>query len=116
MSSQYIYVMHRLSKEYPPDKTVLKDVNLQFFPGAKIGVLGYNGAGKSTTMKMLTAQVIADARARGHVEVEARDGGDLAEALDDAAHGDGELGHGREASHVNPTAPEYETHRGQHPA
>src|ERR687894_1284707 len=53
MSSQYIFTMHRLSKEYPPDKQVLKDVNLQFLPGAKIGVLGYNGAGKSTVLKIM---------------------------------------------------------------
>jgi sulfate-transporting ATPase len=53
MSSQYIFTMHRLSKEYPPDKQVLKDVNLQFMPGAKIGVLGYNGAGKSTVLKIM---------------------------------------------------------------
>jgi sulfate-transporting ATPase len=53
MSSQYIFTMHRLSKEFPPDKRVLKDVNLQFMPGAKIGVLGYNGAGKSTVLKIM---------------------------------------------------------------
>src|SRR5918998_148756 len=53
MSSQYIYTMQRLSKEYPPDKQVLKDVSLQFLPGAKIGVLGYNGAGKSTVLKIM---------------------------------------------------------------
>ncbi len=53
MSAQYIFTMHRLSKEYPPDKQVLKDVNLQFMPGAKIGVLGYNGAGKSTVLKIM---------------------------------------------------------------
>ncbi|MEA2221751.1 MAG: energy-dependent translational throttle protein EttA, partial [Solirubrobacteraceae bacterium] len=53
MSSQYIYTMHRLSKEFPPDKQVLKDVNLQFLPGAKIGVLGYNGSGKSTVLKIM---------------------------------------------------------------
>jgi ATP-binding cassette ChvD family protein len=45
--------MHRLSKDYPPDKTVLKDVTLAFMPGAKIGVLGYNGAGKSTVLKIM---------------------------------------------------------------
>jgi ATP-binding cassette ChvD family protein len=45
--------MHRLSKEFPPDKQVLKDVNLQFLPGAKIGVLGYNGSGKSTVLKIM---------------------------------------------------------------
>src|ERR671917_180579 len=53
MSSQYIYTMQRLSKEYPPDKQVLKDVSLQFLPGAKIGVLGYNGSGKSTVLKIM---------------------------------------------------------------
>ena len=53
MSSQYIYTMQRLSKEYQPDKQVLKDVSLQFLPGAKIGVLGYNGAGKSTVLKIM---------------------------------------------------------------
>jgi sulfate-transporting ATPase len=53
MSAQYIYTMHRLSKEFPPDKQVLKDVSLQFLPGAKIGVLGYNGSGKSTVLKIM---------------------------------------------------------------
>jgi ATP-binding cassette ChvD family protein len=45
--------MHRLSKSYPPDKTVLKDITLAFLPGAKIGVLGYNGAGKSTVLRIM---------------------------------------------------------------
>jgi len=53
MSSQYIFQMYRLSKLYPPDKTVLSDVTLAFYPGAKIGVLGYNGAGKSTVLKIM---------------------------------------------------------------
>jgi len=53
MSAQYVYTMRRLSKDYPPDKTVLKDISLQFLPGAKIGVLGYNGAGKSTVLKIM---------------------------------------------------------------
>src|SRR3954447_8366350 len=53
MSTQYVYTMHRLSKEFPPDKQVLKDVTLAFLPGAKIGVLGYNGAGKSTVLKIM---------------------------------------------------------------
>jgi ATP-binding cassette ChvD family protein len=45
--------MHRLSKAYPPDKQVLKDITLAFLPGAKIGVLGYNGAGKSTVLRIM---------------------------------------------------------------
>src|SRR3712207_468318 len=53
MSSQYIFTMHRLSRRYPPDKTVLQDVSLSFYPGAKIGVLGYNGAGKSTVLRLM---------------------------------------------------------------
>ncbi|MGH2841736.1 MAG: energy-dependent translational throttle protein EttA, partial [Solirubrobacteraceae bacterium] len=53
MPSQYVYTMHRLSKDYPPDKQVLKDITLAFLPGAKIGVLGYNGAGKSTVLRIM---------------------------------------------------------------
>jgi energy-dependent translational throttle protein EttA len=53
MSSQYIFTMHRLSKVHPPDKTVLDDVTLAFYPGAKIGVLGYNGAGKSSLLRIM---------------------------------------------------------------
>ena len=56
MSSQYIFTMHRLTRRFPPDKTVLQDVNLSFFPGAKIGVLGYNGAGKSTVLRIMAGQ------------------------------------------------------------
>ena len=53
MSSQYIFTMHRLSKVHPPDKTVLENITLAFFPGAKIGVLGYNGAGKSSLLRIM---------------------------------------------------------------
>src|SRR4051795_2962925 len=53
MSSQYIFTMNKLSRGYPPDKTVLQDVSLSFYPGAKIGVLGYNGAGKSTVLRIM---------------------------------------------------------------
>jgi ATP-binding cassette ChvD family protein len=48
--------MHKLSKAYPPDKQVLKDLTLAFLPGAKIGVLGYNGAGKSTVLRIMAGQ------------------------------------------------------------
>jgi ATP-binding cassette ChvD family protein len=50
---QYIYTMKGLGKVYPPDHTVLKDIWLSFLPGAKIGVLGYNGAGKSTVLRIM---------------------------------------------------------------
>ena len=53
MSAQYIYTMHKLSKFIPPDREILKEVSLSFFPGAKIGVLGANGAGKSTVLRIM---------------------------------------------------------------
>src|SRR5947199_7935429 len=53
MSSQYIFAMHRLSKLHPPEKTVLDNITLAFYPGAKIGVLGYNGSGKSTLLRIM---------------------------------------------------------------
>src|SRR5881392_2163700 len=53
MSSQFIFTMHRLSKVHPPDKTVLDNITLAFYPGAKIGVLGYNGSGKSTLLRIM---------------------------------------------------------------
>jgi energy-dependent translational throttle protein EttA len=56
MAHQYIFTMHRLTKAYPPDKTVVKDLTLAFLPGAKIGVLGYNGAGKSTVLRIMAGQ------------------------------------------------------------
>lgn len=52
-SYQYIYVMKNLSKTYQGGKQVIKDLTLQFLPGAKIGVLGPNGAGKSTLLKIM---------------------------------------------------------------
>jgi sulfate-transporting ATPase len=53
MSAQYIYTMHKVTRFYPPDREVLKDVSLSFYPGAKIGVLGANGAGKSSLLKVM---------------------------------------------------------------
>ena len=53
MAAQYIFTMKGLGKVYPPDQTVLKDIWLSFLPGAKIGVLGLNGAGKSTVLKIM---------------------------------------------------------------
>lgn len=52
-SYQYIYHMDRVSKTYPGGKTVLKDIRLNFLPGAKIGVLGLNGSGKSSLMRIM---------------------------------------------------------------
>src|SRR3954469_17218533 len=56
MSAQYVYTMHRLTKAFPPDKTVLNEITLAFLPGAKIGVLGYNGAGKSTILRIMAGR------------------------------------------------------------
>ena len=51
--AQYVYTMHRVSKVVPPNRTLIKDISLSFFPGAKIGVLGLNGAGKSTVLRIM---------------------------------------------------------------
>jgi energy-dependent translational throttle protein EttA len=56
VAHQYVFQMHRLSRTFPPDKEVLKNVSLSFLPGAKIGVLGYNGAGKSTILRIMAGQ------------------------------------------------------------
>ncbi len=53
---QYIYTMKGLGKVHPPDTVVLKDIWLSFLPGAKIGVLGLNGAGKSSVLKIMAGE------------------------------------------------------------
>jgi len=53
---QYIYTMKGLGKVHPPDARVLNDIWLSFFPGAKIGVLGLNGAGKSSLLKIMAGE------------------------------------------------------------
>ena len=53
MASEYLFTMHKCSRFYPPDRDILKDISLSFFPGAKIGVLGANGAGKSSLLKIM---------------------------------------------------------------
>ncbi|PZQ71560.1 MAG: energy-dependent translational throttle protein EttA [Variovorax paradoxus] len=51
--AQYVYTMNRVSKTVPPKRQILKDISLSFFPGAKIGVLGLNGSGKSSLLKIM---------------------------------------------------------------
>ncbi|MBF6619310.1 MAG: ATP-binding cassette domain-containing protein, partial [Patulibacter sp.] len=56
MSSQYVFTMYQLTKVHPPEKTVFKDLSLSFLPGAKIGVLGINGSGKSSLLRIMSGQ------------------------------------------------------------
>ncbi|MEL7310455.1 MAG: energy-dependent translational throttle protein EttA [Pseudomonadota bacterium] len=51
--AQYIYTMNRVSKVVPPKRQILRDISLSFFPGAKIGVLGLNGSGKSSLLRIM---------------------------------------------------------------
>ena len=56
MAAQYIYTMRDLKRFYPPDREVLKGITLSFYPGAKIGVIGGNGSGKSSLLKIMAGQ------------------------------------------------------------
>ena len=51
--AQYVYTMNRVTKVVPPRREILKDISLSFFPGAKIGVLGLNGAGKTSLLRIM---------------------------------------------------------------
>ena len=51
--SKYVYTMRRVSKTVPPQRAILRNISLNFFPGAKIGVLGLNGSGKSTLLRIM---------------------------------------------------------------
>jgi len=51
--AQYIYTMNRVAKVVPPKRFIIKDISLSFYPGAKIGVLGLNGSGKSTVLRIM---------------------------------------------------------------
>ncbi len=51
--AEFIFQMQNLNRFYPPDKEVLRNINLSFFPGAKIGVIGHNGSGKSSLLKIM---------------------------------------------------------------
>ncbi|MEI7858902.1 MAG: energy-dependent translational throttle protein EttA [Acidimicrobiales bacterium] len=56
MAAQYIFTMRDLRRFYPPDREVLKGIHLSFYPGAKIGVIGGNGSGKSSLLKIMAGQ------------------------------------------------------------
>ncbi|CAB4362581.1 unannotated protein [freshwater metagenome] len=53
MAHEFIYTCYKLARFYPPDRTVLENISLSFYPGAKIGVLGSNGAGKSSLLRIM---------------------------------------------------------------
>ncbi len=53
MPAEFIYTTSKLSRHYPPDRTVLEDISISFYPGAKIGVIGANGAGKSSLLRIM---------------------------------------------------------------
>ena len=70
--AQYIYTMNGVGKVVPPKKEILKDISLNFFPGAKIGVLGYNGAGKSTLLRIMAGvdtDYIGEARPASDIRI-----------------------------------------------
>src|SRR6267154_988175 len=54
--SQYVYTLRRVGKTVPPKRQILKNISLNFFPGAKIGVLGLNGSGKSTLLRIMAGE------------------------------------------------------------
>ncbi len=70
--AQYVFTMNGVGKVVPPNRQILKDIYLNFFPGAKIGVLGYNGGGKSTLLKIMAGidtNIIGEARPRADVRI-----------------------------------------------
>ena len=70
--AQYIFTMNGVGKIVPPKKYILKDINLNFFPGAKIGVLGYNGAGKSTLLRIMAGvdtDIVGEARPQPGIHI-----------------------------------------------
>ena len=70
--AEYVFTMNGVGKVVPPNKQILKDIYLNFFPGAKIGVLGYNGAGKSTLLRIMAGidtDIIGEARPQPDLKI-----------------------------------------------
>ncbi|MGO9513396.1 MAG: energy-dependent translational throttle protein EttA [Steroidobacteraceae bacterium] len=70
--AQFIYTMNRVGKVVPPKRVVLRDISLSFFPGAKIGVLGLNGSGKSSLLKIMAGadkEIEGEARPQAGIKV-----------------------------------------------
>ena len=69
---QYVYTMNGVSKIIPPKREIIKDISLSFFPGAKIGVLGVNGSGKSTVLRIMAGvdtEFQGEARAQAGIRI-----------------------------------------------
>jgi ATP-binding cassette ChvD family protein len=69
---QYIYTMNGVSKTVPPKRQIIKDISLSFFPGAKIGLLGLNGSGKSTVLRIMAGidtDFVGEARPQAGIKV-----------------------------------------------
>ena len=70
--AQYVYTMQSVSKIVPPKRTILENINLSFFPGAKIGVFGLNGAGKSSLLRIMAGvdtEIEGEARPQKDIKV-----------------------------------------------
>jgi energy-dependent translational throttle protein EttA len=70
--AQFIYTMNRVGKVVPPKRVILRDISLSFFPGAKIGVLGLNGAGKSSLLRIMAGvdkEIDGEARAQPGIKI-----------------------------------------------
>jgi len=70
--AQYVFTMNRVGKIVPPKRQILKDISLSFFPGAKIGLLGLNGSGKSTVLKIMAGvdkDIIGEATPMPNIQI-----------------------------------------------
>jgi len=70
--AQYVFTMNRVGKIVPPKREILKDISLSFFPGAKIGVLGLNGAGKSSLLRIMAGvdkDFLGEARPQADIKI-----------------------------------------------
>ena len=70
--AQYVYTMSRVGKVVPPNREILKDISLSFFPGAKIGVLGLNGSGKSSLLRIMAGidkEHLGEARPQAELKI-----------------------------------------------
>src|SRR5690349_3835469 len=69
---EFIFTMQEVTKVHPPDKKVLENITLAFFPGAKIGVIGSNGSGKSSLLKIMAGvdkEFLGDAKPHPGIKV-----------------------------------------------